>query len=129
MKPATKYRHIAVDKQSIVPIYLQVAQSVVQAVKNGRLKNKQRLPSINLLSERLHISRDSAERAYRHLKKTGVIVSIPQKGYYIGPGNRGDHENSLLAALPGYTCYAIVPYGNDQQQHKQAEPVAFIMIR
>jgi len=129
MKSATKFRHIGVDKQSIVPIYLQVAQSVVQAVKNGRLKNNQRLPSINLLSERLHISRDSAERAYRHLKKTGVIVSIPQKGFYIRPGYHDDHENPLLDALAGYTCYAIVPHGSDQQQNKQAEPVAFIMIR
>ena len=151
MKPVRRFRHIAVDEQSIVPIYLQVSGSVVLAVKNGRLKNKRRLPSINLLSERLQISRDSAERAYRHLKATGVIVSIPQKGYYIRPaqtrssekivvfpGGRDSTAQSLQEVLAkalkagkreGYTCYAIVPHGDDVPDNKKTDPVAFIMIR
>jgi hypothetical protein len=41
------------------------------------------LPSINDLSFELDISRDTAEKAYKHLKKLGVIGSVPGKGYFI----------------------------------------------
>jgi DNA-binding GntR family transcriptional regulator len=41
------------------------------------------LPSINDISYELDISRDTAERAYRQLKKMGIIGSVPGKGYFI----------------------------------------------
>ncbi|MBU7576467.1 MAG: transcriptional regulator, partial [Flavihumibacter sp.] len=40
-------------------------------------------PSINDLSYELDISRDTAEKAYKHLKQIGIIGSIPGKGYFI----------------------------------------------
>jgi len=41
------------------------------------------LPSINELSYDLEISRDTAEKGYKHLKKLGALGSVPGKGYYI----------------------------------------------
>ena len=41
------------------------------------------LPSINDLSYELEISRDTAEKAYRHLKNLGIVGSVPGKGYFI----------------------------------------------
>ena len=41
------------------------------------------LPSINDLGYEMEISRDTSEKAYRHLKKLGVIGSVPGKGYFI----------------------------------------------
>lgn len=83
VKPIRRFRHIVIDPQSIQPIYLQIVGSVTGAVKKGLFKKRQRLPSVNLLSEKAGISRDSVERAYRHLKKSGVVISVPYKGYYI----------------------------------------------
>jgi hypothetical protein len=41
------------------------------------------MPSINELSFELDISRDTAEKGYKYLKKMGVLGSVPGKGYFI----------------------------------------------
>jgi len=41
------------------------------------------MPSINELSFELEISRDTAEKGYKYLKKMGVLGSVPGKGYFI----------------------------------------------
>ncbi len=77
------YRIIKIDEQSITPKYLQLANSVLQAIEQRRLEKDYLLPSINELSYELEIARDTAEKAYRYLKKFGVIGSVPGKGYFI----------------------------------------------
>ena len=41
------------------------------------------LPSINELSFEFEISRDTAEKGYKHLKKLGVLGAVPGKGYFV----------------------------------------------
>jgi hypothetical protein len=41
------------------------------------------LPSINELSFEFEISRDTAEKGYKHLKKIGILGSVPGKGYFV----------------------------------------------
>ncbi|WP_432711845.1 GntR family transcriptional regulator [Pedobacter sp.] len=75
--------YLQVDEYSAVPKYLQLTQSVLTAIQDGFLKKHDTLPSINELSYELEISRDTAERGYKHLKNLGILGSIPGKGYYI----------------------------------------------
>ena len=77
------YRHILIDEESVTPKYLQIVNSVLKAVQQGHIGKDYVLPSINDLSFELNIARDTAERAYRQLKKLGVVGSIPGKGYFI----------------------------------------------
>lgn len=77
------YRFITIDEQSVTPKYLQITNSIIKAVSAGNIQTNYLLPSINDLSYELEISRDTAERAYRHLKKLGFIGSVPGKGYFI----------------------------------------------
>ncbi|MDQ6845154.1 MAG: GntR family transcriptional regulator [Bacteroidota bacterium] len=77
------YRVIKINEQSITPKYLQLANSVLRAVELGEIGKDYLLPSINDLSYELEISRDTAEKALRHLKALGVIGSVPGKGYFI----------------------------------------------
>ena len=77
------YTLIKIDEQSITPKYLQLTNSVLKAIEEGELEKNYLLPSINELSYELEISRDTAEKAYRHLKKLGIIGSVPGKGYFI----------------------------------------------
>lgn len=77
------FRLITVDEQSVTPKYLQVVNSILNAIKEKKLGKGYVLPSINDLSYELEISRDTGERAYRHLKNMGVIGSVPGKGYFI----------------------------------------------
>ncbi len=84
MEPADIFKFIHVDEYSATPKYLQLSDSIIAAVEDGNLKKNDILPSINEMSYVLEISRDTAEKGYKYLKKKGVIESVPGKGYYIG---------------------------------------------
>jgi len=74
---------IRVDEYSITPKYLQIVNSVIREIENGRMKVGDNIPSINELSTELDIARDTVERGYKHLKHVGVIDAVPRRGYYI----------------------------------------------
>ena len=77
------YRYIKIDDQSVTPKYLQLTNSIIKSIEEGAITKDYLLPSINELSYELDISRDTAEKAYRHLKSLGIIGSVPGKGYFI----------------------------------------------
>lgn len=83
MKPVKFSDYIQVDEYSSTPKYLQLTNSILSAIESGKIQNDYLLPSINELSYELDISRDTAEKGYKYLKKIGVVGSVPGKGYYI----------------------------------------------
>jgi len=76
-----------IDTSSKVPVYLQIVDSIMAAVRDGDLKRDQQIPSINELSEQYLLSRGTVEKAYKELREKKVIVSVKGKGYFI---NRTD---------------------------------------
>lgn len=83
MKPVKFSDYIHVDEYSSTPKYLQLTNSILSAIESGKIQKDYLLPSINELSYELDISRDTAEKGYKYLKKIGVVGSVPGKGYYI----------------------------------------------
>lgn len=65
------------------PRYLQLADSITDAIRRGKLKKGQRLHSINELSGEYLLSRDTVEKAYKLLRREGIIDSVRGKGFYI----------------------------------------------
>ena len=65
--------HIQLNDYSANPKYLQVADSIRQAVLQGYLKINDTLHSINELSFDLAVSRDTIEKSYRQLKNEGIL--------------------------------------------------------
>jgi len=76
--------------------YLSVADAIVTAIRDGKLKRGEQLPSINELSETYLLSRDTAEKAYKELRRQGIIESVKGKGYFI---NRVDVDSPLRILL------------------------------
>ena len=74
---------IYIDEFSATPKYQQLANCIIKAIESQKLQLNDVLPSINELSFEFEISRDTAEKGYRYLKKTGIIGSVPGKGYFI----------------------------------------------
>ncbi|MBN2280746.1 MAG: GntR family transcriptional regulator [Candidatus Marinimicrobia bacterium] len=74
---------IIIDQDSRIPKYRQIVQEIIKNIKNGELKYGDRLPSINELKSTLDVARDTVVKAYKKLNATGVISSMPGKGYYI----------------------------------------------
>ncbi len=83
MKKPAIYQYLYFDYYSATPKYLQLANSVIKAISEGKIKKDDSLPSINELSFEFEISRDTAEKGYKHLKKLGIIGSVAGKGYFI----------------------------------------------
>lgn len=90
------YQIIHIDELSATPKYLQLANSIINGVDAGSLDQDLLLPSINELSYELEISRDTAEKAYKHLKKQQFLESVPGKGYYIKKKVKGPQFRVFL---------------------------------
>ena len=90
------YKYIDISDYSATPKYLQLANAITKAINEGKLKKGEALPSINELSFEFEISRDTAEKGYKHLKSIGILGSVPGKGYFIKNVEVDDHLKILM---------------------------------
>jgi DNA-binding transcriptional regulator YhcF (GntR family) len=74
---------VKIDEHSITPKYLQLLNSILKGIEDGKIEKNDILPSINDFSVALDTSRNTIERAYNELKKIGVVSSVAGKGYFI----------------------------------------------
>jgi len=77
MKKNSVSQHLFIDYYSATPKYLQLANSIIKAIGEGKILKDEMLPSINEISNEFEISRDTAEKGYRHLKKSVCWVRYP----------------------------------------------------
>ncbi|GAB3527609.1 GntR family transcriptional regulator [Pontibacter brevis] len=85
-----------IDASSATPKYLQVVNAIIADIEAGVLKLGERVPSINETSEMYYLSRDTIEKAYKVLRKKGVISSVKGKGCYISETFSPDKMRVLL---------------------------------
>ena len=83
MKKPVIFQYLIIDYYSATPKYLQLANCIIKAISESAIKEDDILPSINELSFEFEISRDTAEKGYKYLKKIGVLGSVPGKGYFV----------------------------------------------
>ena len=72
-----------IDKNSVVPYYYQLQEVLENLIDQGIYKPDQKLPSENELKELLGISRQTAQRALRHLVERGIAYRIQGKGTFV----------------------------------------------
>jgi DNA-binding transcriptional regulator YhcF (GntR family) len=96
MKKDSIFQHLFIDYYSATPKYLQLANSIIKAIGEGKIQKDELLPSINELSFEFEISRDTAEKGYKHLKKIGILGSVPGKGYFVKNTEVGQHLKIFL---------------------------------
>jgi DNA-binding transcriptional regulator YhcF (GntR family) len=78
---------LKIDEYSLTPYYRQLCNSILQGIDEKLIGENEILPSINDLSIALDISRNIVTKAYNTLKKSGVVNSVPGKGYFISNVN------------------------------------------
>ncbi|GGE52340.1 GntR family transcriptional regulator [Pedobacter psychrotolerans] len=89
-------KFIKLNEESVTPKYLQIFNSVLAGIETKELHLQDTLPSINDLSMALEVARNTVERAYGHLKKNGVVDSVPGKGYFISSVSFDRQKRVLL---------------------------------
>src|SRR5882672_6855392 len=73
---------IEIDKECDVPIYLQIANSIIREMKKGRIGPGIKLPGTRQMSEILEVHRKTLVRAYEELDAQGWIEMLPSKGTF-----------------------------------------------
>ena len=87
---------IEINEVSPKPIYVQIQDSIINGVQNKTLEPNSQLPSINEVSDGLNIARKTVEKAYNHLKRKNIIVSVPGKGFFVSENNNLDQKKVML---------------------------------
>ena len=87
---------VQIDEYSITPKYLQLINSILRGIESGKIEKGDILPSINDFCVALDTSRNTIERAYTELKKSGVVNSVAGKGYFIANTNFSQPIKVLL---------------------------------
>jgi GntR family transcriptional regulator/MocR family aminotransferase len=113
---------IVIDNRSRVPVYMQVSQSIVQGIRQGKLRKGLRLPGARTIADLLKINRLTVAAAFRELESQGWVEIRAQKGAFVKvdlptltPGKLGDHDSAVVFHLPekpGFTYEEkkILPY-------------------
>lgn len=71
------------DANSSIPLYIQIREYILENIRLGNYKKRQRLPSERELSTILGVSRMTARQAVTSLIKEGILESKPGKGTYV----------------------------------------------
>jgi DNA-binding transcriptional regulator YhcF (GntR family) len=87
---------IEIDENSRVPKYQQVVDLIASDIDHGIVKVGERIPSINQTSEEFYLSRDTVEKAYKILRRRGVISSVRGKGFYVSSLKKNEDTRILL---------------------------------
>ena len=84
-----------------------LVDALCDAIGQGKFKPGEVLPSVNQLSKEYNLSRDTVFKAYRELKKRGIIHSTRAKGYYVAGAT-----HKVLLMLDIYSPFKDVLYNS-----------------
>ena len=74
---------VALDRQSVVPLYYQIQQQLLEQIRAGHWKVGDPVPSEQEISARLGVSRMTARQALKSLCSLGIVYSQRGKGTFV----------------------------------------------
>lgn len=81
---------IQIEKKSGLPIYEQVAESIISQVINGILQPGDKIPSVRVLARQLGVNPNTVQKSYASLLHDGILYSQKGKGDFVS-----DNVNTL----------------------------------
>jgi GntR family transcriptional regulator / MocR family aminotransferase len=81
---------VPVDRASDVPIYVQIARSLADDIRRGRLRPGDRLPGTRALATGLGVNRNTIVAAYRELDAEGWVSGSEASGTFVSSALPGD---------------------------------------
>ena len=71
------------DKNSGIPLYIQIESQIAFLIRNGTIKPLERLPATRELAEQLGVHRNTVVQAYQELEVKGITFSQIGSGTYV----------------------------------------------
>lgn len=72
-----------IQKNSPVPIYMQIVYDIQNKINFGKLRSGDQLPSVRSISKECDINVNTVLKAYDQLIKEGYVTSQKGLGYYV----------------------------------------------
>ncbi|GGA34935.1 GntR family transcriptional regulator [Psychrobacillus lasiicapitis] len=94
---------IEIQTNSSVPIYLQLAQQLIEGIARGELKPGDSLPSVRAFAADLGMNMHTVNKAYHYLEEKEFIQIVAKSGVIIQPNG--------------------IPKATAQEQQKLAEQI------
>ena len=96
MKPPLE---LAIDPRQPAPLFVQIATSIADQIRGGRLASGDVLPGTRSLARELGVDRDTVLAAYGDLEAQGFVVTVPRAGTVVAelgvPARLCDPRTSL----------------------------------
>jgi len=75
-----------VDKEfnDKTPIYLQIMDFIKMDIVTGKLKSKNKLPSVREMATNLKVNPNTLQRAYQELERLGIVYTQRGTGTFVG---------------------------------------------
>ena len=86
---------LRVDGQADRPLFDQLRNQIIEAVRAGRLAPGARLPTVRELAGQLGLAVNTVARAYRELESAGVVETRGRFGTFVA---RADPVDTAMAA-------------------------------
>ncbi len=94
---------IQLDRNAKTPIFLQLAQQLINAIQRGYLMPGSKMPGSRTLSELLQLHRKTVIAAYDDLHHQGWIAIHPNKGAYVMDNKiKSERPYDALVSLANY---------------------------
>ncbi|WP_368489064.1 GntR family transcriptional regulator [Clostridium sp. BJN0013] len=74
---------IKINKDSSVPLYLQIKKQIINLLKRNILKVGDKMPTERELSDKLKVSRNTISTAYNELEQEGILRSYQGRGTFV----------------------------------------------
>jgi GntR family transcriptional regulator/MocR family aminotransferase len=103
---------LSLDRDSAMPLAVQLAEELRAAAGDGRLRSGDRLPSTRALATQLKVSRTVTAAAYEQLHAEGWIAGRHGSGTYITtapPGSVRQHAKRSRAGAATQTAVDLTP--------------------
>jgi GntR family transcriptional regulator len=90
---------VNIDPGSHVPIYLQIADKIREAVAAGIYRPGESLPSLRALALEVQVNPNTVQRAYDELAREGLIYAQRGKGLFVAEQGAADARTSAQQAV------------------------------
>lgn len=82
-------------------IYLEIAERYKEYIRQGIIRNGEKLPSVRQAAGELSVNPNTVAKAYAKLEQDGYICSLPKKGAYViwEGGEQNQRENADLTLI------------------------------
>lgn len=114
--------HIRLDRDSGLPLYLQISHQLMYEIESGIIKKGDKLRSTRMLASDLKVALLTVDKAYRWLKSRGVVASQRGIGWTVAVSmeTSSNKQRVRMAKFVDESINAAVDRGFDPMAFAQA---------